>query len=307
MLSMRTAIAGLLALLAVTVRGADLDERPVEIPAYQSIPRIGWYASPEEFEAALRDTRFRLTRVSYESGGLTVFAYVYAPAKAPKAKLPVIVFNRGSYVWKEFAGEYLTMFHRLASAGFLVVAPMYRGSGGAPGRDEMGGADLDDLLNTVSLIRRLPAADPEAVFMYGESRGGMMTYQAIRERYPMRAAAVIGGFTDLRPLADPGGRFATIAKEIFPDYAERRDEIARRRSAVDFAARLDTPVLIMHGGADGAVEPFHALTLAAKLQELGKSYQLIIRAGEDHHLSHWQAGRDAAAVEWFRQHMKKEP
>src|SRR5687768_8691367 len=99
---------------------------------------------------------------------------------------------------------------------------MYRQSGGAPGRDEVGGADLNDLMNTVTVIRQLPAANPELVFMYGESRGGMMTYQAIREHYPMLAAAVYGGFTDLRPLADPGGKFADAAKTIWPDYPERR-------------------------------------------------------------------------------------
>jgi dipeptidyl aminopeptidase/acylaminoacyl peptidase len=303
---MRTFIAALIALLVPTAAlGEGLDERPVKVPAYQSIPRIGWYASPEEYEAALRDARFRLTRVSYESDGLTVFAYVYAPAETPKVKQPVIVFNRGSYTWSEFAGEYLTTFHRLASAGFVVVAPMYRGSGGAPGRDELGGADLDDVLNTISVIRQLPAANADQVFMYGESRGAMMTYQAIREHYSMLAAAVYGGFTDIRPLSDPGGRFAQMALTIWPDYRERRSEIAWRRSAIDWAERFDTPVLIMHGGADQDVSPSHALALATRLQELGKTYQLIIRSGADHHLSGWLAERDAQAIEWFRRHLKK--
>ena len=299
------AVAVLITLLLASVgRAAGLDQQPVKLPAYQSIPRIGWYATAEEYDAALRDARFRLTRVSYVSDGLTVFAYVYALAETPKARLPVIVFNRGSYTWKEFAGEYLTVFHRLASAGFVVVAPMYRGSGGAEGKDEMGGADLDDLLNTVGVIRQLPAANPELVFLYGESRGGMMTYQAIREHYPMRAAAVYGGFTDLRPLADPGGRFAQAALMIFPDYAERRNEIAARRSAIQWPEKFDTPVLIMHGGADQDVSPSQSLALATKLQELGKTYQLIIRSGADHHLYGWLAERDAAAVDWFRRHMK---
>lgn len=303
---MRTVIAALIALLVTTVAlGEGLDERPVKVPAYQSIPRIGRYASPEEYEAALRDARFRLTRVSYESDGLTVFAYVYAPAETPKVKQPVIVFNRGSYTWNEFAGEYLTTFHRLASAGFVVIAPMYRGSGGAPGRDELGGADLDDVLNTISMIRQLPAANADQVFMYGESRGAMMTYQAIREHYPMLAAAVYGGFTDLRPLADPGGRFAQAAATIWPDYKERRSEIARRRSAIDWAEKFDTPVLIMHGGADQDVSPSHALALATRLQELGKTYQLIIRSEANHHLYGWLVERDAQAIEWFRRHMKK--
>jgi hypothetical protein len=33
--------------------------------------------------------------------------------------------------------------------------------------------------------------------MYGESRGGMMTFQAIRRDLPVDAAAVFGAFTDL--------------------------------------------------------------------------------------------------------------
>ena len=232
-------------------------------------------------------------------------AAVYTRARSCAALPTVIFFNRGSYTWNEFAGEYLTTFHRLASAGFVVIAPMYRGSGGAPGRDELGGADLDDLLNTISVIRRLPAANADQVFMYGESRGAMMTYQAIREHYPMLAAAVYGGFTDIRPLADPGGRFAQMALTIWPDYRERRSEIAWRRSAIDWAERFDTPVLIMHGGADQDVSPSHALALATRLQELGKTYQLIIRSGADHHLYGWLAERDAQAIEWFRRHLKK--
>ena len=297
---MRTFIVALLS--ACALNAAGLDQQPVTIPAYESIPRIGTYATPEEFKAALNDARFQLTRASYDSDGLTVFAYVYAPVKAA-SKLPVVVFNRGSYTWKEFAGESLTVFHRLASAGFLVVAPMYRGSGGAEGRDEMGGADLDDLLNITKVIRELPAADPDAVFMYGESRGAMMTYQAIREHFPMRAAATFGGFTDMIKLTEESKRTAQAANAIFPDWAQRKNEIAPRRSAIAWADKFETPVLIMHGGADDGVLPSHSIALAAKLQELGKPYQLFIRAGSDHHLSGWLAERDAAAVDWFRRHM----
>ena len=295
-------IFGFVLSLFAAVQVAGLEQTAVQPPEYKTIPKIERYATPEEYAAAVRETRFRLTRVSYPSDGLTVFAYVYAPAEVPKTKLPVVVFNRGSYIWKEFAGEYLTTFHRLALAGFVVVAPMYRGSGGAEGKDDIGGADLNDLLNVGAVIRELPSANPDLVFMYGESRGAMMTYQAIREHFPMRAAATYGGFTDLRPLTDPGGKFAQLATTLWPDYAERRDEIATRRSAVHWADRFDTPVLIIHGGADTDLPASHALALATRLQELGKRYSLIIRAGANHRLSDWRVERDAAAVEWFRSH-----
>ncbi len=60
---------------------------------------------------------------------------MYRPSET-RDRLPVIVYNRGSYVRQNAAPELLVTFHRLVDAGFLVVAPMYRGSEGAPGRDE---------------------------------------------------------------------------------------------------------------------------------------------------------------------------
>jgi len=60
----------------------------------------------------------------------------------------VIVYNRGSFTRPSgFAGEMLVMANRYGQAGFIVVAPHYRGSNGWLGRDEMGGADLADLMN----------------------------------------------------------------------------------------------------------------------------------------------------------------
>ena len=118
-----------------------------ELPDYAAIPHIDRYATRAEYDEARADTRFRLTRAGYDSDGVKVFAYVYAPAAKPEHALPVVIFNRGSYTWKEFAGEYLTTWHRLAVAGFVVIAPMLRGSGGAEGRDgqrhQRGGGGLE--------------------------------------------------------------------------------------------------------------------------------------------------------------------
>jgi acetyl esterase/lipase len=93
------------------------------------------------YERARTDARFELLKVTYRSDDLPVVAFVYRP-KTDSDRRPVVVYNRGSYVRQNSARELLVPFHRLADAGFAVVAPMYRGSEGAPGRDEMGGADL---------------------------------------------------------------------------------------------------------------------------------------------------------------------
>src|SRR4051812_5540272 len=66
-----------------------LNAETVKIPDYKSVPHIGSYATQAEFDAALNDTRFRLTRVGYPSDGFTFLAYVSAPAEPPKRKLPM--------------------------------------------------------------------------------------------------------------------------------------------------------------------------------------------------------------------------
>lgn len=149
--------------------------------------------------------------------------------------MPAVIFNRGSFVWDEFAGHLLPAFHRFGQAGFAVIAPMYRGSGGGEGTDEMGGADVDDLRETAQLAKELGFIDGDNLFLYGESRGGMMTFQAIRDGYPARAAAVYGAFTDLGTYLDATPQAKALAPKIWPDYAARKDEIHRRRSALSWA------------------------------------------------------------------------
>ena len=130
--------------------------------------------------------------------------------------------------------------------GFTVVAPMYRGSAGAGGRDELGGADLNDLMNVAGLLSELKSVDTRNIFLYGESRGAMMVYLAIREGFPARAAATYGGFTDFDYfLKNAAGGVGT--SRIFPDFEENREEIVARRSAIQWYNKLNIPLLLMHG------------------------------------------------------------
>jgi dipeptidyl aminopeptidase/acylaminoacyl peptidase len=291
-----------LALLgALPATGQILERAAYTPPPYERVQKAEMYSTRDEYRKAVDDKRFRFEKVAYKSGELRVFAYVYAPAK-PAGRLPAVIFNRGSFVWDDFGGHYLTAFRRFAEAGFAVIAPMYRGSGGAEGTDEMGGADLGDLMETVRLAKDLGFVDTGNLFMIGESRGGMMTFQAIREKFPIRAAAVYGAFTDLGAFLESTPQARAMANSIWPDYAARQDAIHERRSAVAWAEKLDVPLLIMHGGADESVSPSQSIALAAKLESLGKPYELLIRAGSNHVMTDWRAERDRQAIAWFRRH-----
>src|SRR5215210_6160913 len=167
-------------------------------------------ATRAAYDSARADHNFVLERVKYRSDGLSVVAYVYRPVRNGLPRRPAIIYSRGSFIAGDLAPALASMFHRLALQGFTIVAPQYRGSDGGEGRDEMGGADVNDVLNAVRLAAQIPGIDSSQIFLYGESRGGMMTYQAIRARAPVKAAAVVGAFTDLDSLLtnDPRSRGA---------------------------------------------------------------------------------------------------
>ena len=283
-----------------------VERRVYACPAWEEAVKltdVEKFSTKDEYIAAC-DSRYALEKVRYRSDGLAVIAYFYSPRKSEGMKRPVIVFNRGSYVRGDIAPELLPMFHRLAEAGFAVVAPMYRGSDGGEGRDEMGGADLNDLLNIMPVLSQLGSLDTRNVFLYGQSRGGMMVFQAIRDGFPARAAATFGAFTDLDEITSSGSGAAT-AKKIFPDFEQRRDDIISRRSAIRWPERLGLPMLLMHGSADRDVPPAQTLLLATQLAKAQKEFGVIVFPGGNHILQQHRVERDRQVVEFFRRHMIK--
>ena len=123
--------------------------------------------------------------------------------------------------------------------------------------------------------------------MYGESLGGMVTFQAIRRDFPVNAAAVFGAFADLEALIAfrPDVYQPAMLKQFLTDFDTRKDEIMKARSAIHWPEHLDAPLLIMHGGNDRSVSAGQSLALAEQLQKLGKTYELIIYAQDNHYLS----------------------
>ena len=277
----------------------------IDLPPYSEIsenPLIHLYAPEADYGRARADSKYVMERLVYSSDGLEVVAFLYRPKESKNAQ-PTIVFNRGSYVRQDAAPEHLVSFHRLAEAGYSILAPMYRGSEGAAGQDQMGGEDVNDLMRVAALADELASVDGSKLYLYGESRGGMMVLQAIREGFPARAAAVFGAPTDFhRLINEEPERYEAVADQLWPEWRAKPEEILGRRSAVTWAERINTPLLIMHGGNDQSMPVNQSLALAGRLQELGKVYEMHIFGYENHRISGRACARDAQAVEWFERH-----
>lgn len=288
---------------------AIVDQKVYEFPTYEQAVQTTSVAKETDkvsYETSVRDNRFEFTKLKYLSDGLKVVGYLYKPKEINGRKFPVIIFNRPSAIRGDVAPELISTFHRFASEGFVVFAPLLRQSDGSEGKDEIGGADVDDVMNSLLVLRSLPYVDIENSFMYGESRGGMMTYQAIKKGFPVRAAAVVGAFTDLRELIETHPQQYPLAMltQIWPNYETSKMEIIQQRSATNWPELLNSPLLIMHGGKDSDVNPEQSLRLAQQLQKLGRVYELIIYANDNHLVTENREDRIRRTVGWFKKFIK---
>jgi dipeptidyl aminopeptidase/acylaminoacyl peptidase len=288
--------------------GVVLSEAVYSFPPFETAPgyvpgeSVSKYWSEESYRAATEDPRFELRKIHYGSAGVDVVAYLYAPPGPAAQPLPTIVFNRGSFVVGDLAPVLAPLFHHLALRGYAVLAPLYRGSDGSDGVDEMGGEDLVDLLNVVPLAESLSVVDSANLFLVGESRGGMMTYMALREGFPARAAATYGALTDLGALMDSDPSYRDLAPRIWPDFEARKEEILSTRSALRWASELAVPLLILHGGADTSIDPAHSLRLALALQQAARTYELHVYAGDGHTLQQNKTDSLDRIADWFDRH-----
>jgi dipeptidyl aminopeptidase/acylaminoacyl peptidase len=266
-------------------------------------PRL---VSREEFERRRAYAGLECRRIIYLSDGLKVVGFLWKPQDTAGKQFPLIIFNRGGNrefgkltPWSHFG------FYTYVSNGFIVLASQYRGNDGGEGREEYGGEDVRDVLNLLPLAQSLGYVDMHNIFMLGWSRGGMMTYLALKHNMPVNAVAVGGGLTDLVSEGKRRPALANVWRELSPGFEKRGEELLRERSAVYWAEKINVPVFILHGGADWRAEPMsQAQAFAKRLQELGKTYELIIYPDDDHGLSLNRADSDRRIVAWFRRHMQ---
>ncbi|HEY8176308.1 MAG TPA: prolyl oligopeptidase family serine peptidase [Gemmatimonadaceae bacterium] len=255
----------------------------------------------EIFDSTLHSGRYECLKIKYMSDGLRVAGFIFRPALQPGRRYPVIIYNRGGN--REFGAVsdlQMSWWLRFLDEGYVVVASQYRGVDGGEGREEFGGADVDDVVNLIPLVRSLSYADTSNVFMDGASRGGMMAYIALARGMPVNAAVVEYAPVDLAGQQRFRPGFDELWAEMIPDFARHRQEFYRSRSAILWAERLHTPLLILQGTADWRVDPRDALRMADRLQQLGRPYSLVMYAGDDHGLPKSRLDREQRILEWFR-------
>lgn len=241
----------------------------------------------------------------YESNGHQVEGWIARP-KNSVGKLPVIVWNRGGQ------GDYGLLdedtaqrwMGKMAAWGYIVIGSQYSGNGKSEGRDELGGQEVQDVLNLYPIIKSLPDADLDRIGMYGPSRGGMETYLALPDAPWVKAVVTLGGLANAVRwhASKPMRRF----KELFLGGYRLNKKALQARSAVLWADRFSktTPILLLHGREDEDISVQDSIDLAGEFEKFGVPHMLVLFEGGNHRLSTHREDRDRLTREWFDRHLK---
>jgi dipeptidyl aminopeptidase/acylaminoacyl peptidase len=224
-------------------------------------------------------------------------AYLTLPVREGNAPLPLVVLVHGGPNARDtFDFDWWATF--LASRGYAVLQPNYRGSGGygasweQAGWTQWGGLMQTDVEDGVAALIRNGIADPARVCIVGASYGGYAALAGATltpDRY--RCAASIAGVSDLPAMLDQVAaqtRDNSIASDYWRlsmgDRRESRDQL-RAVSPAYLADRVRIPVLLIHGTYDTVVPIEQSHRMRRALEAAGKTTRFVELEGDDHWLS----------------------
>jgi dipeptidyl aminopeptidase/acylaminoacyl peptidase len=257
--------------------------------------------------------------VEYKSqDGVPLQGVLIKPAGyVPGKRVPVITYfyERMSdrlYAFNEPVVNHRPSFAIYAGAGYAVFLPDVVFTVGHPGQSM-----VKCLVPAVQKLVDMGVADPKKLGLHGHSWGGYGTAFVITQT-DMFAAAVAGAPVANMTSAYGGIRWESgLARQfqyekqqsrIGGSLWEKRD-LYVENSALFFADRVKTPVLIEHGDEDGAVPWYQGIELYLALRRLDKDCILLQYRGEPHHLRKYPNKLDYSIKmkEYFDHYLKGEP
>lgn len=261
--------------------------------ARKEISPIG-EAYPELKGAQLGTSRW----ITYKArDGLEISAYVtMPPGAALGSKLPLVVVPHNGPTARDTEGfNYLVQF--LATRGYVVLQPQYRGSAGFgdafedAGKGEWGGKMQTDLLDGVAALASAGDVDPGRVCIVGRGFGGYLALGgATMQAGNYRCAASFAAISDLGSYLNE--QFRTYGREG-GSIEELREEMGAASSSKLLASSpyrhaekaVRTPILLMHGDQDTFVSIEQSERMAARLKALNLPHEFVVLENENHFLT----------------------
>ncbi len=221
--------------------------------------------------------------------GLEVPAYLtLPPGAAAGRRLPLVLLVHGGPYVRGFSWRFDAEVQFLASRGYAVLAPEFRGSAGfgdkhfRAGFRQWGLAMQDDLADAVKWAVAQGVADPDRVCIAGASYGGYAALMGlVNDPALYRCAISWIGVTDIELLFSAGWSDLSDAWRTHGMTAligDPKDDAARFASTSPLrqAARIKAPVLMAYGRHDVRVPLVHGERMRDALRSHGNAPEWVV-------------------------------
>lgn len=226
--------------------------------------------------------------------GRSIPIYITTPAGKANGPRPAVVLVHGGPNVRGSSWEWEAEAQFLASRGYMVLQPEYRGSTGFgfdhyhAGWKQWGGAMQDDLADAVKWAVGKGWVDSKRVAIAGGSYGGYAALMGlVRNPEIFRCAIDWAGVTDTKLMFTYGASDASVEATHFSWITTLGDpdkdaESMKRNSPLANAAKITQPVLLAYGGADLRVPLVHGVEFRDAVSEHNKQVEWVEYPEEGH-------------------------
>lgn len=228
--------------------------------------------------------------------GYSVPAYLTLPAGRPPSKLPLVVLPHGGPRARDSGRQFDWWSQFMASRGYAVLQPQFRGSTGFGQKHELAGYRQwgqlmqNDVTDGVKQLIADGTVDADRVCIVGASYGGYAALAGATftpELY--RCSVSVAGVADLvemlRWVEGRGGSESPAVRFWRKHIGTTSDPNVAKFSPVKAAQQIKGEVMIMHGVDDTVVPYAQTEFMVAAMKREGARHELVKLKSEDHWLS----------------------
>ncbi|MBD3179568.1 MAG: prolyl oligopeptidase family serine peptidase [Candidatus Latescibacteria bacterium] len=238
----------------------------------------------------------------------------YPPGFDQSENYPCIVYYYGgtSPVSRSFGGRYPK--NLWAAMGYVVYVLQPSGATGfgqefsAVHVNDWGRTTTGEIIQgTREFLKSHPFVDPGRVGCIGASFGGFMTQLLITETDIFSAAVSHAGISSISSYWGEGyWGYAYNAVSAANSFPWNNPDLYIGQSALFSANRINTPLLLLHGGSDTNVPPGESEQMYTALKLLGREVEYIKFAGQNHFILDYQKRIrwSDAIIAWFDKWLK---
>lgn len=220
--------------------------------------------------------------------------WVTRPRQSTPGPAPAVVLVHGGPWERGRFWSWSSEAQFLASRGYVVIEPEFRGSTGygedhaRAGWKDWGGGMQDDLVDALGFAAKQGWADSKRACIMGGSYGGYAAMMGlVKDPDLYRCGIAYAGVSDPRNMFDfHWNNFTQSTRQfdlpvLMGDRVKDDAKFAANSPLVQ-AARIKAPLLLSHGGRDRRVPIDNSERMLDALQKAGKTVEWVSYPEEDH-------------------------